>query len=810
MGVGGTGASWNAFSGFSEWKCNLGDWSPTVGQRLNAGFLRLDPLFDAPGMNRYSSLTLTEFIRFESLAHLFSQIAMETPTMQGFMPTSPQELRRRFWHKYEQLVTAHDFSANGKPTLYLWTQLEDRTYPRWSISFAEYIRRTYKEQANTVISTTMSPNYADMWSDENMFYGPNPRIDPLHGLDSRPFEEDYTTLRAARESRVHCLEYPFLSAPLLLDPDGSLSCLRLPQSDNHLNIIDKQGLLCEHGWDWQLLSVTGGWSNMQTFYESFSDALENQFAHKEIILRAVIANHGHYVKDIGDTLLTPTYPRRQFTTLDYFIVRSFDEKNGILHAGWFKPTSRAGSAPDEHAPDTAAVGDIHFHFAADTRIVLRQPDGRVMLNRLADVKPGLRFWADFMLTEPTDGPRISLTTLATHPEQVHPLHPFDMSRYADKEIDTVRIQNWMRSMQSDEYMMQLYGHLTARVGDIITVRIAKDELKAMYGARFWQQDHAIADPNRATGGLGAPTALYRDTIRRWLDGTDADRTYRFALDHAVRVFRNGKYEDVTIADLQVGDYIWATYETFWETGKRYREAIYPERIYASSSVEVTAESARVKPLTQPTATPIAIVRPVDARIAYAPTSITLDGYLWDWAGVATMPAPFMKRNDSMLSFVWREDGLYGIAQVTDAQVKSNAAQPWTGDCLELWLEKDNAKAPATTLRAVQFIFAPPSSGKEGDAPIIQVPYGGFYDLPENVRCGWKKTAEGYNLEFFIPARLLSPARMKTGTMLGLNACVNDDGKPLEQLMADKNVNNGFRNPSTWGTVELIGGGMDVK
>ena len=791
-GWGGMGAGWSSGAGFSQWQGHLGAYPLGVGQPLEANFLRIDPLFDAPAVSRYSSLTLTEFIRFEALAHLFAQTATETPAATGFAPVTPDALRRRFWHPYEQVDSMRDLCANGKPTFYLWTQLEDRTYPRWSIAFAEYIRRAYQGQVNTVISTTMSPNFGDMWADENMFYGPNPQRDPAHGRDSRPFEEDFTPLRAAQATRVACLEYPYLSAPLLWDPDGSLTSVRLPQSDNHLEIIDKSGLLCESAWDWQVLGVTGQWSNL-SFYTTFSDALEGEFARKEQVLRAVIANHGRYVAGIDRQLLVPTYPRRQFTTRDFFIVRSVDSKAGIIHAGWFKP-AEGNLGPNGNLPDNAATGDFRFRFAADTRIVLRRDEGHVDINHLDEVKPGLRFWADFTLAEPVDTPRAALASLT---EAVHPLRLFDMARYADKEIDTVRIQNWERGMQADEYLMQLYGRLVARTGNIITVRIARDDLKAMYGVRFWQQDQRIAAPDRATGGLSAPVALYRATLRRWLDGTDADRTYRFALDRAVRVFRNGHFEDVTMADLQVGDYVWATYETFWETEKRYREAIYPERIYASTPVVVPKVDHDT-----PVATAPAAPRPVDAAIAFAAHPITLDGDLSDWAGVAPMPAPFMKRDSSMLRFLWSTDGLYGAAQITDTDVKTNAAQPWTGDCLELWIEKDNAKGSKAALTYAQYIFAPPASGLAGDTPLVQIPRSGIRDVPEEIRCNWQKTAMGYNLEFFIPAKLLAPAVMRAGTRIGLNACIDDDGKAIEQLMADKGVNNGFRNPAAWGTVEF--------
>ena len=46
-------------------------------------------------------------------------------------------------------------------------------------------------------------------------------------------------------------------------------------------------------------------------------------------------------------------------------------------------------------------------------------------------------------------------------------------------------------------------------------------------------------------------------------------------------------------------------------------------------------------------------------------------------------------------------------------------------------------------------------------------------------------------------------RYATGTRhLGVNGAIDDKGRPVEQLFSDKNQDSGFKNPSTWGILEL--------
>ena len=66
--------------------------------------------------------------------------------------------------------------------------------------------------------------------------------------------------------------------------------------------------------------------------------------------------------------------------------------------------------------------------------------------------------------------------------------------------------------------------------------------------------------------------------------TDQDRTYRFALDRAVRIARNGETEK-SLKDLRVGDYVYVAYHMWYETQHKGDCLIYPETIMAREQIQ---------------------------------------------------------------------------------------------------------------------------------------------------------------------------------------------------------------------------------
>jgi len=110
-------------------------------------------------------------------------------------------------------------------------------------------------------------------------------------------------------------------------------------------------------------------------------------------------------------------------------------------------------------------------------------------------------------------------------------------------------------------------------------RPSPDEI---YGYRFWKQDRDIADPS-LTNKEQSLTATKLKAVTRWVEGSDEDRLYRFCVDDAVRIIRNGEVEQA-FEDLEVGDRVTVFYLPFYEEQYQGKTLIYPEVILASRPI----------------------------------------------------------------------------------------------------------------------------------------------------------------------------------------------------------------------------------
>jgi hypothetical protein len=184
------------------------------------------------------------------------------------------------------------------------------------------------------------------------------------------------------------------------------------------------------------------------------------------------------------------------------------------------------------------------------------------------------------------------------------------------------------------------------------------------------------------------------------------------------------------------------------------------------------------------------------QVPYVSAAMKVDGDAADWDAVGFVPAPFMKKPAGSVKLCWNETGLFGVAVIKDKGIEVNTTDPWSADCVELFVQKDAATPDMPTDNTAQFCLAPtPEMGK----CFVLVPQGNKADGGKIVS-SWKKTADGYVIEFMIPAAVLSPAKMAAGAKLGLNFAIDDDGKALECFFCDKGEN--YNKPNAWGTVIL--------
>ena len=116
------------------------------------------------------------------------------------------------------------------------------------------------------------------------------------------------------------------------------------------------------------------------------------------------------------------------------------------------------------------------------------------------------------------------------------------------------------------------------------------------------------------------------------------------------------------------------------------------RTYTADQVEVPltqAIAARRFPAPQPVPVP------------YGDHAITVDGDASDWAGIAPTPMPFQDGAPGSMRLCWREDGVYGVAVVTDADVKGDPRNPWEADGVELFVDRDFSRALIKTKTAAE-------------------------------------------------------------------------------------------------------------
>ncbi len=117
-----------------------------------------------------------------------------------------------------------------------------------------------------------------------------------------------------------------------------------------------------------------------------------------------------------------------------------------------------------------------------------------------------------------------------------------------------------------------------------------------------------------------------------------------------------------------------------------------------------------------------------------PSAFTVDGDPIKWASIPALPAPFSRKASGMLKLAWRPEGIYGLLQTPDDRITVDAFNPWTRDCLELWLETDYARAYDMSAHSYQIALAPNPDAGPGHG--VTVPAQGALNK-EKVQLVWE-------------------------------------------------------------------------
>ena len=195
-------------------------------------------------------------------------------------------------------------------------------------------------------------------------------------------------------------------------------------------------------------------------------------------------------------------------------------------------------------------------------------------------------------------------------------------------------------------------------------------------------------------------------------------------------------------------------------------------------------------------------RPVD--VPRAPAAIAVDGDLADWNAVPYLFLPSRGAAGRTARLAWSPAGLYAAFDVTDAELKVDPKNPLGGDCVEVFLEGDNARRFNAALNPSAFkceVFPLPAAGP-GLAG-TRISYGRFMDTPAVVQAAWGKTDRGYALEVLIPADVLDPGKMEAGAKIGFHYILHGAKSP-EQFVNTKGKTGVWRTPIYWGVLRLVG------
>ncbi len=241
----------------------------------------------------------------------------------------------------------------------------------------------------------------------------------------------------------------------------------------------------------------------------------------------------------------------------------------------------------------------------------------------------------------------------------------------------------------------------------------------------------------------------------------------------------------------------------------------PERIVSLVEPTVAAPAADepIAPPPFPSAT--------NTAAPYAAQRPTVDGDLSDWNLKAPRAEVRLLENNTTLAsgpdvfLQWRAEGLYFAYRLADTGgVQISSGAPYHGDCIELFVDPANSRAPRIrdSNSARQFFFMP--FGYKGDPTRTFEKSGAVQPTGKDLAtlnrdrtvsfCTAKPEAGGYAVEGFLSIQAMQ-RRLAPGVYLGFDVSVSPDFdfKNQMQWAAAKSLGNWDR-PSTWGDLLLLG------
>jgi hypothetical protein len=193
--------------------------------------------------------------------------------------------------------------------------------------------------------------------------------------------------------------------------------------------------------------------------------------------------------------------------------------------------------------------------------------------------------------------------------------------------------------------------------------------------------------------------------------------------------------------------------------------------------------------------------------------ITIDGRLDDWGPAAQLPAWMLGSTAgeprAEVRLAWAKEGIYGAVVVRDSKVQVQDPKSfWAGDVLELFIDTADNKQPRSPVEGDhQFWIVPlPDANRVylGQWKMNREIPATRYDIP-SIRGAATRTADGYRMEFLLPAEQMRNYHPQVGSRLGLNLNLSIQGRQLsrEAYWPSPKHSGVAAHPDRWGTVLLV-------
>ncbi len=201
---------------------------------------------------------------------------------------------------------------------------------------------------------------------------------------------------------------------------------------------------------------------------------------------------------------------------------------------------------------------------------------------------------------------------------------------------------------------------------------------------------------------------------------------------------------------------------------------------------------------------------------YRPEPPRIDGNLRDWDDSYLLPDLMGvdgQESFASLYMAWNESGLFfGLEVKRKTRYKIDPRDYAKGDCLELWIDTRDVKDVHRANRyCYHFYFLPGGTGRSGRQPIgrqttIDRAREQAPPCPEDsIQLGLRRLKRMYQLEIALPAAGLSGFQPGEFDRLGFTYLLHDSEHGVQSWSGGQDLPVD-RDPSTWGTLELMGDG----